>query len=79
MSLLHFIRSGSTVKVPVNLTAGQDFKIVIDYNGTPPTQVSNPLGGAGMTNDTSPTWGRKLLGHCLNLFLLMNGFHVNKI
>lgn len=53
-------RSGSSIKVPVNLTAGQNFKIAIDYNGTPPTQVSNPLGGSGMTNATSPTWGAQV-------------------
>lgn len=53
-------RTGSSIKVPVNLTAGQDFKIAVDYNGNPPTQVSNPLGGSGMTNATSYSWGAKV-------------------
>ncbi len=53
-------QSGNIIKVPVNLTEGQTFKIAIDYNGTPPTQVTNPLGGSGMSNDVSPTWGAQV-------------------
>jgi aminopeptidase N len=30
------------------------------YGGTPPTPVTNPLGGAGMTNDDSPSWGNEV-------------------
>ena len=50
----------SAIKVPVNLTIGQPFIIAIDYNGTPPNASSNPLGGSGMTNDSSPTWGNQV-------------------
>ena len=55
-----FNHDGSLVKVPVNLTTGQSFKIEIDYNGTPPTNITNPLGGSGMTNDSSPSWGAQV-------------------
>ncbi|MCH2224682.1 MAG: T9SS type A sorting domain-containing protein [Crocinitomicaceae bacterium] len=52
-----YSRVGSAIKVPVNLTANQSFEIAVDYSGTPPTAATNPLGGAGMTNDNSPSWG----------------------
>lgn len=45
-----FSRNNSAVKVPVNLTTGQQFIIAVDYNGTPPN-------GSGMTNASSPSWG----------------------
>jgi len=59
-STVAFSRNGSAVKVPVNLTAGQAFKIEIDYNGTPPTASTNPLGGAGMSNASSGSWGNQV-------------------
>lgn len=52
-----FARSGSAIRVPVNIPAGTSFVIATDYSGTPPTAVTNPLGGAGMSNDSSPSWG----------------------
>lgn len=55
-----FHRLNSAIKVPANLTTGQSFKIEIDYNGTPPTAASNPLGGSGMTNASSPSWGNQV-------------------
>lgn len=55
-----FNREESTVKVPVNLLAGQDFRIAIDYNGTPPTQASNPLGGTGMSNEFIYMYGKNV-------------------
>ena len=55
-----FSRNNSAIKVPVNITAGQSFRIAIDYSGTPPNAVSNPLGGSGMTNDSSPSWGNQV-------------------
>ncbi len=55
-----FSRNNSAVKVPVNITAGQSFRIAIDYAGTPPNGVSNPLGGSGMTNASSPSWGNRV-------------------
>lgn len=55
-----YSRVGSAVKVPVNILTGESFVIAIDYNGTPPTQATNPLGGAGMTNASSPSWGNQV-------------------
>jgi len=55
-----YSRVGSAIKVPVNLPQGGSFIIAIDYNGTPPTAQTNPLGGAGMSNDSSPSWGNQV-------------------
>jgi len=55
-----FSRVSSAVKVPVNKTTGENFVIHINYNGTPPTAASNPLGGGGMTNASSPSWGNQV-------------------
>lgn len=55
-----YSRVGSAIKVPVNLAQGASFEIAIDYDGTPPTAQTNPLGGAGMSNDSSPTWGNQV-------------------
>ena len=53
-------RIGTAVKAPVNASTGQNFIISIDYSGTPPTAATNPLGGSGMTNATSPSWGNRV-------------------
>lgn len=55
-----YSRVGSAIKVPVNITTGQAFKIEVTYNGTPPTAATNPLGGSGMTNASSPSWGNQV-------------------
>ena len=55
-----YSRVGSAIKVPVNITIGQAFIIAIDYYGTPPTAASNPLGGSGMSNASSPSWGNQV-------------------
>ncbi len=55
-----YARQGSAIKVPVNILAGESFVIATDYQGTPPTAVTNPLGGSGMTNDNSPSWGNQV-------------------
>lgn len=52
-----FSRVNSALKIPVNKNQGENFIIKVDYDGTPPTASSNPLGGGGMTNDDSPSWG----------------------
>lgn len=52
-----FTRVGSAVIVPVSFGLGDSFYMKISYGGTPPTPASNPLGGAGMSNDNSPSWG----------------------
>jgi len=55
-----YSRNLSAVKAPVNASAGQSFIISVDYNGTPPTAATNPLGGSGMTNQSSPSWGNQV-------------------
>lgn len=55
-----YSRVSSAVKVPVNKTTGENFVIHVNYNGTPPTAASNPLGGGGMTNASSPSWGNQV-------------------
>lgn len=52
--------NNTAIKVPVNLNTGEAFAIAVDYSGTPPTAATNPLGGSGMTNDSSPTWGNQV-------------------
>lgn len=59
-SPVNYLRTGSIIKVPVNLTQGQAFKIGIDYDGTPPNSSSTPFGGSGMSNDSSPSWGNQV-------------------
>ena len=55
-----YSRVNSAIKAPVNANTGDAFIIAVDYNGTPPTAATNPLGGSGMTNATSPSWGNKV-------------------
>ena len=55
-----YSRIGTAIKAPVNASTGQNFIISIDYNGTPPTAATNPLGGSGMSNATSPSWGNRV-------------------
>jgi aminopeptidase N len=55
-----YTRVGSAIKVPVNLTPNQAFIIKVNYSGTPPNASTNPLGGAGMTNASSPSWGNQV-------------------
>lgn len=55
-----YSRIATAVKAPVNASTGQNFIISIDYSGTPPTAATNPLGGSGMTNATSPSWGNRV-------------------
>lgn len=55
-----YSRVNSAIIAPVNANTGDAFIIAVDYNGTPPTAATNPLGGSGMTNATSPSWGNKV-------------------
>lgn len=55
-----YSRVATAVKIPVNAAAGQSFILSVDYAGTPPTAASNPLGGGGMTNASSPSWGNQV-------------------
>jgi aminopeptidase N len=56
-----YSRVASAVKVPVYALANESFVIDVDYNGTPPTAQTNPLGGSGMTAASSPSWGNKVV------------------
>jgi aminopeptidase N len=58
---ISYTRVASAVKVPVNAIANESFIIDVDYNGTPPTAQTNPLGGSGMTAASSPSWGNKVV------------------
>lgn len=55
-----YSRVNSAIKVPVNAILNENFIISIDYGGTPPTAATNPLGGSGMTNASSPSWGNQV-------------------
>jgi aminopeptidase N len=56
-----FVRSNSAVKIGVNYPAGTVFTVRTNYSGTPPTAQTNPLGGSGMSNATSPSWGNEVV------------------
>ena len=56
-----FVRTNSAVKIGVNYPAGTVFTVRTNYNGTPPTAQTNPLGGSGMSNATSPSWGNEVV------------------
>lgn len=55
-----YSRYGSLLSVPLNLPQGSQFIISVDYTGNPPTAATNPLGGSGMTNASSPSWGNQV-------------------
>jgi aminopeptidase N len=56
-----FTRSGSAVKIAANVSPGTSFIIRTNYSGTPPNAQTNPLGGSGMSNATSPSWGNEVV------------------
>ena len=58
---VNYARVNSAIKVPVNALQDDFFTIETDYAGTPPTAATNPLGGAGMSQDDSPTWGAEVV------------------
>ncbi len=55
-----YLRTGSILKVPVNKNQNDFFSIKIWYHGTPPSGATNPLGGGGMTNQSSQSWGNQV-------------------
>lgn len=55
-----YSRQNSALKVPVNKLQGENFVIHVNYSGTPPNATTNPLGGGGMTNASSPSWGNQV-------------------
>ena len=58
---VNYSRVNSAIKVPVDAQIGESFIIETVYDGTPPTAATNPLGGAGMSQDDSPTWGNDVV------------------
>lgn len=58
--VVSYKRQATALIIPVNATSGQQFKLKINYSGTPATAATNPLGGGGMTNATSQRWGEKV-------------------
>lgn len=57
---VNFDRDLSAIKVPANLNINESFIISVNYAGTPPSAATNPLGGSGMTNAVSPSWGNRI-------------------
>lgn len=58
---VNYSRINSAIKVPVNAQADELFVIETTYDGIPPTAATNPLGGSGMSQDNSPTWGNEVV------------------
>jgi aminopeptidase N len=54
-----FTRIESAVIVPYDALEGDSFYLQVSYEGLPPTG-GGPLGGGGMTNDESPSWGNQV-------------------
>lgn len=55
-----YSRVASAIKIPVNLLLGQAFIIEITYDGLAPSAATNPLGGSGLSNASSPSWGNQV-------------------
>lgn len=73
-----YSRINTAVKVPVNKNQGENFIIHVNYSGTPPTAASNPLGGGGMTNATSPSWGNQVTWSLSESFAAYEWFPVKQ-
>jgi aminopeptidase N len=56
-----FSHLNSVVKVEVNFPAQTNFTVRTYYHGVPPDGQTNPLGGSGMTYDSSPSWGNDVV------------------
>ena len=59
-SISSFHRNQSHVKVEANLSSNFKFILAIDYNGTPPTNGTNPMGGAGLTSKIEPKYDKQV-------------------
>ena len=57
---VNYSRVNSAIKVPVNALSDEQFIIETTYDGTP-QPLLNPLGGSGMSQDDSPTWGNDVV------------------
>lgn len=70
--------TNTALKIPVNKTTGENFAIKVYYDGTPPTGATNPLGGGGMTNDNSPSWGNLVTWSLSESFVAYEWFPVKQ-
>lgn len=75
---VNYSRTNTAVKVPVNKPSGSPFVIHVAYSGTPPTASTNPLGGGGMTNASSPSWGNQVTWSLSEPFSAMEWFPVKQ-
>jgi len=73
-----FTRDESAVLIPVDFELGESFFFEIDYAGTPPTG-GGPLGGGGMTNDSSPSWGNQVTWSLSEPFAAYEWFPVKQL
>ncbi|MGB1102630.1 MAG: M1 family aminopeptidase [Crocinitomicaceae bacterium] len=73
-----FSRDESAVLIDVDFTEGESFFFEIDYAGTPPTG-GGPLGGGGMTNDSSPSWGNQVTWSLSEPFAAYEWFPVKQL
>lgn len=78
-SNVSFARNQSVVKVPINTSANNLFNLKVFYRGTPPTAASNPLGGSGMSNDVSPSWGTRATWSLSEPFSAYEWFPVKQV
>ena len=69
---VNYSRVNSAITVPVNAQSNEQFIIETTYDGIPPTAATNPLGGSGMSQDDSPTWGNDVVWSLSSPFQLMN-------
>lgn len=53
-------RVKSCISIPCNYAANESFVVSVTYNGTAPSAATNPLGGGGLNNDASPSWGNQV-------------------
>lgn len=77
-NLVNYSRVGTAVTIPVNKLQNESFILSINYNGTPPTAQSNPLGGGGMTNASSPSWGNQVTWSLSESFAAYEWFPVKQ-
>ncbi len=56
----NFKRNLSYVKVVSNLPLNTSFILSIDYNGSPPTNGTNPMGGAGLTSKIETVYNKQV-------------------
>ncbi len=69
-----FSRNNTAVNIFVNQNTGSLFELAIDYSGTPPSGQTNPLGGSGMSQGNSPTWGNEVVWSLSEPFCAMEWF-----